>query len=114
MQCFIIVSRESTDKDVTIAILWALASLPERKICKLIMQNESLLELILDVFRRAKCSYLRLPALRFVGNICVDDDILVKKLLMKHEILDTLQETITDSKSLFIRKETCWIISNIT
>mmetsp|Transcript_27172 Transcript_27172/g.24051 ORF Transcript_27172/g.24051 Transcript_27172/m.24051 type:complete len:161 (-) Transcript_27172:469-951(-) len=106
------ISGQNNNKDVTISILWALSFLPERKICRLCMTDEPLMLLVLKCYSNSSNPYLRLPALRFLGNICTDDDILAKKLLVDYNIMEPMKETIQDRKT-FMRKETCWVASNI-
>lgn len=78
----------------------------------MVMTDEDLLKLMIKILTESKETKLRLPALRFIGNICADDDKLVRSLLKDYKILEPLKETIQDKNS-FLRKESCWVISNI-
>lgn len=98
-----LVSSENTNKDVTILILWALSFLPERQICKMCMKDEDLLKLVLKCYKESTYAHIRLPALRFLGNICADDDILARKLIVDHGLIETMKETI---KSKLLCQET--------
>ena len=76
------------------------------------MKDEVLLSLILKCYKESMYPFLRLPALRFLGNIWADDDILARKLIIDHELLVTMEETIQDPNR-FLRRETCWVAANL-
>ena len=77
-----IVSMLNSNRDVCIGILWALSFLPERQICKIWMNDEQLLKIIIKIYQESRYPYLRFPALRFLGNIWSDDDILARKVII--------------------------------
>lgn len=59
----------NSNNDVCTSILWAISALPERQICKMCMKDNTLLEIIVKIFKESKNANFRLPSLRLLGNI---------------------------------------------
>jgi len=102
----------TTDVDILSDSLWALHFLSDMgdNECITMIIDHGICPKLVEYLDHPSIS-IQCPALRIIGNICTGDDYQTQ-YIMNLNILNPLKNLLSN-KNLSIRKETCWVLSNI-
>lgn len=106
-------SNSFTDNETLVDCLWALSYSSDDTGDKTLQQLAELdvIKIIIGYLTHPQIS-IQVPTLRTIGNLATGADSIVDKILAESQFLPAVSELLTSSKKA-LRKEVCWLISNI-